>query len=285
MIKNIPSPEDFLDISASLYFEALFLLVKFCPEDKTLESFFSPEYGFDDNEFCELESIKVGNVALLIFSSIENYLKYKIAQHSPLLLVANLAEIKWKTMNYDEFYMHGFTDLLKLYAVIYEPTEDTGLKDAFENLRIMRNKFIHSGRSKEITLEKLLKVGAFFIDKIWNKNICEHGTIFKFFSSKIGALDGYHDLTNFIPQVEEENNEHETLLKMYQLNSFFLTANENLSFIGLNKSEKKEECPVCSIYDYLIQLKDYRFAKLTYDETDKYISCNLCQAKILIEDQ
>ena len=285
MIQNIPTPEDFLDISANLYFEALFLLVKLCPENRTLETFFSPEYGFDDEEFCELESIKVGNVALLIFSSIENYLKYKIAQHSPLLLIANLAEIKWKTMDYDEFYMHGFTDLLKLYAVIYESTEDTGLKDAFENLRIMRNKFVHSGRSKEITLETLLKVGAFFIDKIWNKNIPEHGNIFTFFSSKIGALDGYHDLTNFIPEGEEENDEHKTLLEMYQLNSFFLTANETLSFIGLNKSEDKEECPVCSIYDWQLRLKNYRFAKFTYDETDKYVICNLCQSEILIKDQ
>lgn len=285
MIQNIPLPKDFLEISADLYFEAMFILVKLCPDDTDLESFFSPEYGFDDEEFCEAEPIKVGNVALLIFSCIENYLKYKIAQHSPLLLIANLAEIKWKAMDFNEFYMHGFTDLLKLYAVIYESTEDTSLKDSFEHLRIMRNKFVHSGRSTEISLEKLFKVGAFFIDKIWNKNISDHGTIFQFFSSKIGALDSYHDLTNFVAEGEEENDQHKTLLEMYRLNSFFLTTNETLSFIGLNKSEDKEECPVCSIYDWQLRLKNYRFAKFTYDGLDKYIFCNLCQSEVLVNKQ
>lgn len=285
MIQNMPLPEEFLERSADLYFEALFILVKLCPDDRDLESFFSPECGFDDEEFCEIESIKVGNVALLIFSSIENYLKYKIAQHSPLLLIANLAEIKWKAMDFEEFYMHGFPDLLKIYAVIYESTEDTSLKDSFEHLRIMRNKFVHSGRSKEISLEKLFKVGAFFIDKIWNKNISDHGTIFQFFSSKIGALDSYHDLTNFVAEGEEENDQHKTLLEMYRLNSFFLTTNETLSFIGLNKSEDKEECPVCSIYDWQLRLKNYRFAKFTYDGPDKYIFCNLCQSEVLANKQ
>lgn len=285
MIPNIPLPEEFLEISADLYFEALFILVKLCPDDKNLEAFFSPAYGFDDKEFCETESIKVGNVALLIFSSIENYLKYKIAQHSPLLLIANLAEIKWKAMDFDEFYMHGFTDLLKLYAVIYESTEDTSLKDSFESLRIMRNKFVHSGRSKEISLEGLLKVGAFFIDKIWNKNISDHGTIFKFFSSKIGALDDYHDLTNFVAEYEDGNDQHKTLLEMYQLNSFFLTANESLSFIGFNKQDSREECPVCSIYAWQFSLKNYKFSKFMHDGPDKYILCNLCQSEVLIDEQ
>lgn len=285
MIQNMPLPEEFLERSADLYFEALFILVKLCPDDRDLESFFSPECGFDDEEFCKIESIKVGNVALLIFSSIENYLKYKIAQHSPLLLIANLAEIKWKAMDFEEFYMHGFPDLLKIYAVIYESTEDTSLKDSFEHLRIMRNKFVHNGRSKEISLEKLFKVGAFFIDKIWNKNISDHGTIFQFFSSKIGALDSYHDLTNFVAEGEEENDQHKTLLEMYRLNSFYLTTNETLSFIGLNKSEDKEECPVCSIYDWQLRLKNYRFAKFTYDGPDKYIFCNLCQSEVLANKQ
>lgn len=285
MIQNMPLPEEFLERSADLYFEALFILVKLCPDDRDLESFFSPESGFDDEEFCEIESIKVGNVALLIFSSIENYLKYKIAQHSPLLLIANLAEIKWKAMDFEEFYMHGFPDLLKIYAVIYESTEDTSLKDSFEHLRIMRNKFVHSGRSTEISLEKLFKVGAFFIDKIWNKNISDHGTIFQFFSSKIGALDSYHDLTNFVAEGEEENDQHKTLLEMYQLNTFFLTANESLSFLGLKKSDFREVCPVCSIYDWQLKFKDYRFSQFTYDGPDKYLVCHLCQSEFLVKEE
>ena len=43
MIQNMPLPEEFLERSADLYFEALFILVKLCPDDRDLESFFSPE--------------------------------------------------------------------------------------------------------------------------------------------------------------------------------------------------------------------------------------------------
>lgn len=284
MINNLPEPNSFLKISANFYFESLASLVKLCPDTERLEYFFSPEYGFDDIEFCELNSIKVGNTALLIFSAIENYLKYKISQKSPLLLISNLAELKWKIMNFDEFYMHGFTDLLKLYAVIYESTENSNLKEEFEKLRIIRNKFVHSGNMTNITLEELIKVGAFFIINIWNKYLSEHGMIFKFFSEQIGALENYDDIANFVDVSETGNEEHKTLLLMYQLNSFFLNTNQTLSFIGLKKTEFRETCPVCSIYSWDLDFKDFRFSKIIQEGDNEYLYCHLCQAKVSTEN-
>lgn len=71
---------------------------------------------------------------------------------------------------------------------------------------------------------------------------------------------------------------------MYQLNSFFLNTNQTLSFIGLKKTEFRETCPVCSIYSWDLDFKDFRFSKIIQEGDNEYLYCHLCQAKVSTEN-
>lgn len=285
MIENIPEPEVFLLNSASFLYEAFNIFIPFIDDHDPL-IIFSGENDFDEDTFIKENKIKIGNMSLLIFSSIENYLKYKIALKSPLLLIEKLSNLQWKKMKFNDFYMHGFEDLLKLYSVIYATTENTQLKDGFEDLRKTRNLFVHGSGDESITLEKLVKVSSFFIQEIWNKSaLDEHDFIFQYFSDFSGALDNYNDTTNFFPPMEEISEEHIKLLKIYRFLECFLTKNELLAFLGLNKIERKTECPACLMYSFYFKDFKSESAKIfKNDDGEDTLKCYLCQLETTIED-
>ncbi|MDD4852953.1 MAG: hypothetical protein PHW70_07350 [Acinetobacter towneri] len=285
MIENIPNPKDFLHTSAEFLYEAFNIFIPFIDEHDPL-ILFSGDNGFDEDEFIEENKIKIGNMSLLIFSSIENYLKYKIALESPLLLIEKLSNLQWKKMKFNDFYMHGFEDLLKLYSVIYATTENSILKTGFEDLRKTRNMFVHGSGEECLTLEKLVKVSCFFIQEIWNKSAPKekgHDFIFKYFSDFSGALDYYDNTLEFMPEIEENNNQHEKLLKIYRFLGCFLTKNELLAFLGLNKTEMITECPACSMYSFIFNASKNESAKIYKDnDGEDILKCYLCQLETKI---
>ncbi|MDH2485373.1 hypothetical protein [Acinetobacter baumannii] len=285
MIDNIPDPKIFLQSSAEFLYEAFNIFVPFFQEHDPL-IIFNDEYGFEEEFFISQNKIKIGNMSLLIFSAIENYLKYKISLKSPLLLIGNLSNLQWKKMNYNDFYMHGFEDLLKLYSVIYASTENTRLKDGFEELRRTRNLFAHGLGDENISIKKLIKVSAFFISEVWNKSAPqEHSYIFKFFSDFSGALDDYHNTLNFYPPLEVTNESHENLLRIYRFLQCFLTKKELFAFIGLSKTEKKYECPACSIYSFYFHKYKSESAKfIKKEDNENMLKCYLCQLETIIID-
>lgn len=285
MIDNIPDPKVFLLNSAEFLYEAFNIFLPFIDDHDPL-ILFSGESDFDEETFIEDNKIKIGNMSLLIFSSIENYLKYKIALESPLLLIDKLSNLQWKKMKFNDFYMHGFEDLLKLYSVIYATTENTQLKDGFEDLRKTRNLFVHGSGDESITLAMLVKVSSFFIQEIWNKSAPdEHGFIFQYFSDFSGALENYFDTTNFSPTIEDTSEEHLKILKIYRFLECFLTKNELLAFLGLNKMERKTECPACLMYSFHFNEFKSESAKIfKNDNEENTLKCYLCQLETTIED-
>ncbi|KXO87200.1 hypothetical protein AYK86_00700 [Acinetobacter venetianus] len=285
MIENIPDPEDFLSSSAEFLYEAFNIFLPYI-DDNDPVVLFSGEYEFDEELFLYENKVKIGNMSLLIFASIENYLKYKIALESPLLLIEKLSNLQWKKMDFNDFYMHGFEDLLKLYSVIYATTENTQLKEGFEDLRKTRNLFVHGSGDKSITLEKLVKVSSFFIQEIWNKSAPnEHDYIFKFFSDFSGALDYYHNILDFQPPYEKNNIHHEKLLKIYRFLECFLTKKELLAFLGLNKKERRTECPACLMYSFHFKKFKSESAKFfKNDDGEDRLKCYLCQLETSTEN-
>ncbi|OTG93579.1 hypothetical protein B9T24_13995 [Acinetobacter sp. ANC 4654] len=285
MIENIPPPETFLSNSAEFLYESFNILITLNNElDPFI--FFNEEHGFDSEEFSSENKIRIGNISLLIFTSIENYLKYKISLESPLLLISRLSNLQWKKMNFNDFYMHSFEDLLKLYSVIYSTTENNKLKIGFEKLRKTRNLFVHGSGDDSTVLKELIEVVSFFIEEIWNKNLQDkRSPIFKFFSEFSGALDDYHDTLSFIPELEDENEAHLKLLKIYRLLQCFLSESELLAFIGLNRDDIKVDCPACSIYSYQFDNFNIKTAINIKDEDgEDKLKCYLCYLETTTED-
>lgn len=274
MIKNIPDPDIFLNNSAELLYEAIHV-VKNMVKDQHVP------FVLEDEDIDILNTVKIGNIALLIFSSIENYLKYKIAQESPFLLISNLSDLKKGKKDFNDYHMHGFEDLLNLYSLINKISDSSRIKNQFENLRQIRNKFVHSILNDITYISELFKIAAFFTKEIWNVSIQEHGSLFNKFADISDPLFSYNNLDDFFPPCEECNEDHQDLLTMFEILSFYLTQNEALSFLGLTKSEKKVECPVCSMYGYCnSSITSFRFAKLITEEDEEFSFCHLCQAKI-----
>uniref|UniRef100_UPI00124BE16E hypothetical protein n=3 Tax=Acinetobacter TaxID=469 RepID=UPI00124BE16E len=184
MIENIPDPDTFLLNSAEFMFEAIQIVQALVKDDDVPNSL--------DYEHLELEnSIKIGTITLLVFSSIENYLKYKIAQESPFLLISNLSNIKWGKTDFDNYHMHGFEDLLKIYSVIYDTSENSKLNNRFESLRKKRNQFVHSTLDNSTLIAELFEIAAFFVENLWNQNFLHHPPLFFYFSHILDPLSEY----------------------------------------------------------------------------------------------
>jgi len=279
MIENIPDPDNFLYNSAEFMFEAIQIVQALVKDDDVHNSL--------DYEHLELEnSIKIGTITLLIFSSIENYLKYKIAQESPFLLISNLSDIKWGKTDFNNYHMHGFEDLLKVYSVIYDVSEDSNLNNKFEALRKKRNQFVHSTLDNSTFIKELFQISSFFVENLWNQNFAHHPPLFFYFSNMLDPLSEYDDVEDFMngKPFERDNESHANLLTMYEILDFYLDKNPTLAFLGLNKMDKKIECPICSIYSFRKpKIKNFYFARLVIEDEVQYSYCDLCQAKVRIQ--
>ncbi|MDO7479884.1 hypothetical protein Q5X66_11175 [Acinetobacter baumannii] len=280
MIENIPDPEIFLLNSAEFMFEAI-QIVQTIVKDEDVHTTLH-------NEQLENEhSIKIGTITLLIFSSIENYLKYKISQESPFLLISNLSDIKWGKSDFNNYHMHGFEDLLKVYSVVYDVPENSKLNNKFENLRKKRNQFVHSTLDNSTYIGELFEIASFFVENLWNQNFLQHPPLFYYFAQILDPLYGYYDVEDFLntAAVERDNENHASLLTMYEILSFYLDKNPTLAFLGLKKKDKKMECPVCSIYSFRKpNIKDFYFAKLHIEDEVQYTYCHLCQAQVRLQN-
>ncbi|ATR88514.1 hypothetical protein ABGT03_16300 [Acinetobacter baumannii] len=281
MIENIPDPDTFLLNSAEFMFEAIQIVQALVKDDDVPNSL--------DYEHLELEnSIKIGTITLLVFSSIENYLKYKIAQESPFLLISNLSNIKWGKTDFDNYHMHGFEDLLKIYSVIYDTSENSKLNNRFESLRKKRNQFVHSTLDNSTLIAELFEIAAFFVENLWNQNFLHHPPLFFYFSHILDPLSEYDDVEDFMNgyAFEKDNESHAKLLTMYEILSFYLNKNSALSFLGLKKQDKRIECPVCSIYSFRKpNITDFYFAQTIIVNKVQYLYCYLCHAQVkILED-
>ncbi|MDM1760000.1 hypothetical protein HX129_03640 [Acinetobacter sp. 251-1] len=92
-------------------------------------------------------------------------------------------------------------------------------------------------------------------------------------------------LCNKAPPMEDESEEHIKLLNIYRFLECFLTKNELLAFLGLNKSEQKTECPACLIYSFLFSDFKSESAKIfKNDDGEDTLKCYLCQLETIIEN-
>ncbi|ENV09001.1 MULTISPECIES: hypothetical protein [Acinetobacter] len=283
MIENAPDPKIFLQNSAEFMYEAFQIILSLMKDD--FNTFFENDISADEGNWLEeTHSVKIGTVSLLIFTSIENYLKYKICTESPFLLISSLSDLKKGKTDFNEYHMHSFEDLLKVYITIYGITDDDRLKTKFEMLRKTRNSFVHSILNDGTLIKDLLESAAFFVKEVWN-NKSNHPPLFHYFADRLDPLADYHDVMNFTPEYEDDNDQHAELLAIYEILNHYLTKNEALSFLGLSKTDRLMICPVCSIYSYRNRsITCFRFAKFIVEDGENFSVCQLCQAEVLVKD-
>ena len=71
------------------------------------------------NDYINQNQEQLYAILILLFQSIENFLKKEICTESPYLIISSNPE-KWDDKEFSELHLHGFDSLLKIYSEIKE---------------------------------------------------------------------------------------------------------------------------------------------------------------------
>lgn len=172
-MKNIPTPQEFYDVairSLNLTWDILCKLYVELEEYGGSEEFnlSYAEYGYDENTnnleaYWILHRGKLENCIVLLMQAIEFYLKGKLSEESPFLLLSS-KEAWGKKTDFLELHTIDAKDLIdKCNAICGDGTIGTEFKGNFESIRTKRNRIIHMGiLSTEIDPETILHYCKFF---------------------------------------------------------------------------------------------------------------------------
>lgn len=284
MLKNLPEPNIFLDNSIDYLHEAFSLAADFTQFD--YDDFYFTNDKYDEEEFRIKNRVRINTIGLLVFTSIENYLKYIICLESPFLLIADLSTLKHTDTDFDKHYMHSFDDLLKIYTSLYEDSYNSKIKTKFDSLKESRNHFIHGTGTKNLDLKQTLTLAYDFIFNIWNKNTPHlHRTFFDYIAERTEVAWGeYEDKDNIISVLSyDEDIPHSKLLRIYQILLHFLGKNKALQILNLKNKANYLGCAICSNESYYMPLiKKVNFAIKIRKNNIDYAQCQLCFCSVAI---
>lgn len=280
MIADIPDTEFFLGRCIDYHMLALDsiknIIQEYGNDDlNDFETYHAELEDTDDALWGELD-LKIGNNILLIFNSIESYLKYKVSQISPYLLIETpVKDWTWQEepKPFHKFYMHPFDSLLKIYAVTYiRPTPQ--IRNIFEELRIARNIYVHGAVHHKTSLKKVLEISHQFITEIWNEvKDGRKRELFNYLSDKLSVEcpDIRYD-----PDHDDINENHYKLLEFYKLYIQAVGKKKALQLIGLTEDQPKKKCIFCDFNNNprLIPATFFAIEEVVGDDT--IINCQLC---------
>lgn len=153
MIVNRPNPIAFEKQSIQYLVQALDLIYE--KERNELQILDEDEIP----DYWDYHQGILNNSLVLLFLSLENHLKTKLCEISPLLLIADEPK-KWGSLhqdkNYQELFLHSFDDLLILYVEMKLGSLDPQVTSNLSDLRDKRNKITHGFLSEKITLQYIL---------------------------------------------------------------------------------------------------------------------------------
>lgn len=141
MITNIPNPENYKNIGIECLIQSYKDIYSVDQNDLI------PAVSRDD--IWKYNAIVLRTAVILIYQGVENIMKSRIAENSPLLLI-DQKRSDWKSLpdseeqDFTELFTIGGNDLIHtFYAVIGAESENSNLVGLFENIRQKRNKIVH----------------------------------------------------------------------------------------------------------------------------------------------
>ncbi len=167
MVINQPQPEVFekqsvyyLWQSLNIIFEQEFSGFREAIADRYMQE----EVDDVEAQYWRYEQGILNNSLMLLFLSLENYLKAKICEVSPLLLLSKQPS-EWSSyssnIDYQELYLHPFDDLLALYLQVSTQQLNAQVIDELEELRRRRNVITHGIAQGDLTPKFILDIISF----------------------------------------------------------------------------------------------------------------------------
>lgn len=170
MIQNKPSFEVYEKQCVSFFLQSINLI---------LESPFNTHGSMDhlNEDICKEEDYwnyhqgVLQNSLVLLFLSIENYLKMSICKISPLLLLEESPR-GWKTLtadkNFDTLFIKQFDDLIVLYLELGLGTLDKKGISKLSTLKNNRNEIVHGILQANITPKYIFDIINVFLTYLWD---------------------------------------------------------------------------------------------------------------------
>ena len=156
MLTAVPRPDDYKNVGIECLIQAY----------KSIFSVDNSEMrpGVDRGDIWKYHVIVLRTSIVLIHQGIELLLKSEVAKKSPLLLI-DQKRGEWKTLpnsgdeSFTDLYTIAGNDLLRtFYACIPTASIDEAFIGHFEDIRVKRNKIVHSLGGEEIAPEDVLKL-------------------------------------------------------------------------------------------------------------------------------
>jgi len=172
MIINQPTYEDFEILGIQCLYQSFDIIFKV---KTTLSEYYEDEVvneELKEENVWEYNRGEIMTSLILLQQGIEALMKSAIAKQSALLLIEN-SKTDWPTLpesknkDFDEFQTISGEKLLKTYCAIVDTAKvDKDFIKLFEEIRLIRNKFVHSVSNKVIkfdfVIEKVLESFTFF---------------------------------------------------------------------------------------------------------------------------
>jgi hypothetical protein len=232
MIKHKPTPVDFERQSVENLVQFFNLIL-----EKE-----QPWNRFDDDESTKemwsYHQAILKNALTLLFLAMENQLKKKICEVSPLLLLSENPS-DWKTINQDKdfqnFHIRPFDDLITLYIELGTKEINTSVIQNLNVLRKKRNQITHAIFSEALTPKALFEDFAFIVANIWGERIW---------------WEQYRKYTIDDPEygIYDENVEQSWLSHSIEYLIDTLGKNRAGQILGVDFSRRRYHCPKCHIY-------------------------------------
>ncbi|MCL6246046.1 MULTISPECIES: hypothetical protein [Acinetobacter] len=273
MITDIPNSDFFLERCVNYHYFALNnLLTLLCKFEYMEFEDLECELLDIESELWEYLDIELGNIILLLFNSIENYLKYRISLITPyLLLETPIKDWKWSNKAFHEFYIHPFDSLLKIFAVTnIEPSDH--VRQKFEELRVSRNLYIHGAKASKTTPYKIIEISYLFLTELWGETLGEEKiSIFrKFLESGYLEIDEECEA-----RAGELMDDHNKIIFFFSFYQKVMGKKKALKVLGIEAEDEMYNCNLCEEQTSNI-LKD---SYLAIKSGEEVITCRLCQSE------
>ena len=155
MITNLPTVEEYKDVSAKWFFQAKELI---CEHQHQVELI-----KFDKLKII-LNQTQLSTSVILLFQSIESFLKAEICKITPLLLV-DLKPNDWPTLpnsknkEFNELYTINGESLKRMFCAFNnDESENKAFIEIYDEIRVKRNQMAHGIYADKLSLEDLLEL-------------------------------------------------------------------------------------------------------------------------------
>lgn len=170
MITDKPTPDIFEKQCITFLLQSLNNILD-CPFTNPVYEEYCDNIDVDEEDYWRYHQGILQNTIVLLFLSLENYLKMKICEVSSLLLIDSPPR-EWKSLNtdkrFDTMYIKQFDDLIILYVELGLGIVNTTSIQKLIDLKEMRNQIMHGIVKQELTPNYYFEILYDFLTNLWN---------------------------------------------------------------------------------------------------------------------